>query len=262
MAPLPPHLQECLRCQNWIIFMRKLKKFDAALAWKHMEDFLVSRLRMPLVDRAAYSHLLRHSRLVGKARFRFSITWLSRGIGLCGGTARIAVRRLAAMGALRLVHRSLDGHTVEVRLPEEIAAVRKLIKTAQTSSPPAGMEHTDFLRTRALRAVIHFRERGLCFYCRRRINDRLRCLDHVKPLSHAGRNTYRNLVSSCIECNSEKGERSAKHHLQRLYRENRITRTDLKDRLRALKDLAAGKLRPVMPSQGNWLRPPNDNHRA
>lgn len=103
------------------------------------------------------------------------------------------------------------------------------------------------MRTRALRNAIHSRDRGLCFYCRRRLNQRLRCLDHVRPLSRAGRNSYRNLVSSCLECNSEKGERPAADLLRRLYREGRLTAAELKGRHRALAGLAAGKLRPVFP---------------
>jgi hypothetical protein len=64
-----------------------------------------------------------------------------------------------------------------------------------------------------------------------------------------GRNSYRNLVSSCLECNSQKGERPAADFLRRLYRERRLTAAKLAARLRALDDLASGKLRPSLPQQ-------------
>jgi hypothetical protein len=60
-----------------------------------------------------------------------------------------------------------------------------------------------------------------------------------------GRNGYRNLVSSCSECNSLKSEGWAEDFLRRLYRERRLESGQLKGRLRALEKLASGKLRPV-----------------
>jgi len=98
----------------------KNKKLNAELIWKQFEDLLVPRLRLSVVDRAVYSYLLRHSRLEGKLRLRFSIAQIARGIRLSNEPAREAVRRLVEQGALRLVERSKAGHVVEVRLPEEI----------------------------------------------------------------------------------------------------------------------------------------------
>jgi 5-methylcytosine-specific restriction endonuclease McrA len=100
-----------------------------------------------------------------------------------------------------------------------------------------------------LRKALHERERGQCFYCLRRITHHRRCLDHVVPRAELGRNSYRNLVACCLECNSQKGERSAVEHVRWLYRERRLSAADLSARLRALDELAAGKLKPrVEPS--------------
>src|SRR6266403_2537557 len=73
----------------------------------------------------------------------------------------------------------------------------------------------------------------------------VQCLDHVAPRLRFGRNSYRNLVSCCLECNSRKGDRPVRDFLRTLYRLGRLTPAELDGRLRALKDLAAGKLRPV-----------------
>src|SRR5437867_5707753 len=100
----------------------KNKKLNASRIWKHFEDFLVPRLRLNIVDRAVYSHLLRHSRLEGRPRLRFSIAWLARGARLTTNPVRWAVRRLIAHGSLRLLERSKAGHLVQVRLPDEIRA--------------------------------------------------------------------------------------------------------------------------------------------
>jgi hypothetical protein len=167
---------------------------------------------------------------------------------------REAVRRLVAQGALRLVHRSKAGHVVEVRLPEEIrpeklngvethAAVKEDGADTET---PINIEEADFLQNTTLRKAIHARERNQCFYCLRRTPPAVQCLDHVVPRVRLGCNSYRNLVSSYIECNSQKGERAADDFLRRLYRDGHLNASELAARLRALDDLASGKLRPSL----------------
>jgi len=236
--------------------MNNNKKPDAERVWKEFEDLLVPRLELSVVDRAVYSHLLRHSRLEGKLRLRFSIPWLARGVRLSCGPVREAVRRLVENAVLRLVERSKAGHVAEVRLPEEIRGARHDARAARagvdrgeeagTKASVADLEETDFLKTRALRKAIHAREGGRCFYCLRQIGGRMECLDHVVPRALAGRNSYRNLVSCCVECNSRKGEKPAGDCLRWLYREGRLTSQELALQLRALEELAAGKLRPIL----------------
>jgi len=69
------------------------------------------------------------------------------------------------------------------------------------------------------------------------------------PAVQRGSNSYRNLVSSCAECNSQKGETPAEGFLRLLYRDGRLTAAELTGRLRALEALAAGKLRPAVRSE-------------
>src|SRR5205807_2025474 len=61
-----------------------------------------------------------------------------------------------------------------------------------------------------------------------------------------GQNSYRNLVSCCLDCNSLKAERNAVEFVRWLYRERRLSDAELSGRLRALDDLAAGKLVPPL----------------
>jgi 5-methylcytosine-specific restriction endonuclease McrA len=225
----------------------KTKELNGVHVWKQLEDVMVPRLRLSVTEHAVYSHLVRHSRLEGKLRAQFSILGLARHIGRSTGPARDAVRRLVELGALRLVERSKTGYVVEVRLPEEIRAARPDSLGANDAgrAPQAGnIEEMDFLQNKALRQSIHTREGGRCFYCLRQLAPTVKCLDHVVPRAEGGRNSYRNLVSCCLECNTNKGERPAEDFLRWLYREHRLSTADLADRLRALEALAAGKLRP------------------
>lgn len=230
------------------------KKLNAALLWKQVDDLVVPTLRLSVIDRAVYSYLLRHSRLEGKDRLRFSLAWLARGVRLSVGSTRHSIRRLLDQGALRLLQRSKAGHLLYVCVPDEIRSTRspRPSATASVSLPyVANLEETDFLKTPSLRAAIHARERGVCFYCLRRLTPGVRCLDHVVPQAAFGRNSYRNLVSCCLECNSQKGTSSAPDFLRRLYRDRRLTAAELHTGLQALDALAAGKLRPPLSNFSN-----------
>ncbi len=259
----------------------KRKKLNFKHLWIQFEDFLFPRLRLSITDRAVYSHLIRHSRLEGQLQLRFSMPWLARGIGVSTGPVRESVRRLVVLGALRLIRRSKAGHVIDVCLPDEIRGLRPGLpavagaisvggpanpSSAASLDPSINLETLDFLKTRALRQSIHLRERGHCFYCLRRTDARVQCLDHVVPRARAGRNSYRNLVSSCLECNSLKGERPAAHFLRWLYRERRITSAELNARLRALDALASGKLPPPVHHPDTPLgrkgRPPGSSCRG
>jgi HNH endonuclease len=234
------------------------KKLNPKPLWMQFEDVLAPRLGLTVKERAVYCYLLRHSLVVGKLRLQFAVMSLARTLGLSVGPVRRAVRRLDEMGALRVLERNKTGHLVEMRLPEKIRAIRAgkngalmavgMGTTGAAGEPPAAtLDATDFLKTWALRKTIHDRERGACFYCLRRTPANVQCLDHVVPRVRFGRNSYRNLVSCCLECNTRKGDRPAPDFLRTLYRLGRLTPAELDARLRALKDLAAGKLRPLLP---------------
>jgi len=250
-----------------------IKKINPKVLWMQFEDILAPRLGLTVWDRAVYSYLLRHSLVVGKVRLHFAVMSVAAKLGLSNGPVRQAVRRLDELGALRLLERSKTGHLVEMRLPDQIPALRPgndVISARHLSpvypalrgatrrfrngdspvahEPPAStLESIDFLSTSAFRKTIHDRERGACFYCLRCTPANVRCLDHVVPRARFGRNSYRNLVSCCLECNTLKADMPAPDFLRILYRKGRLTASDLDGRLLALKDLAAGNLRPALP---------------
>jgi 5-methylcytosine-specific restriction endonuclease McrA len=206
-----------------------------------------------MASRRQIYHLLRHSRFEGKTRLHFSVIWLARNLCLSQETVRKALRGLVRHRALLLVHRSKAGHVMDICLPEEVPAARvnSVQKPAGAASRDRGkLEEIDFMQTRELSRAIHAREGGVCFYCLRVMGPGMQGLDHVMPRSHQGSNSYRNLVSCCMECNSRKGDRRAEDFLRLLYREGRLTGAELIRGLQSLKDLAAGKLRPELPENG------------
>lgn len=225
------------------------KKIDAAQIWKEIADLAIPQLELTPFERAVYWHLLRHSRLEGKQRLRFSIDRLARGACLTTWMVRKTVRGLVAKGVLLLAERSKRGHLIEVRLPTEIPAMRgrkPAEHEARDEQKAVTLEEVDFLRTAEMRKAIFAREGRRCFYCLRRLTSAVRCIDHVIPQVRNGGNSYRNLVSTCTECNSEKGGKDAKEFVRWLYRENRLTGREMNERLNALERLAEGKLRPEL----------------
>lgn len=179
------------------------------------EDAIAPCLGLTVKGRAVYCHLLRHSLVVGKPRIKFAVTALGRTLYVSIGAARQAVRRLDELGALRVLKRNKNGHFVEMRLPEKIRAVRPSRNGASMSLgvravgdvSASTLETKDFWKTWELRKAIHARERGACFYCLRRARGKLQCLDDVVPRVRFGRNSCRNLVSCCVDCNTRKADR-------------------------------------------------------
>ena len=238
----------------------KNQKLNAVLVCKQIEDDLGPRLRLTLIERAVYSHLFRRTHLEGKSEISFSINSLARGARICRNAARKTIRSLAAKGVLHMIERTYIGHVVKVLLPEEVRAgkpeasvpaclARRPRVTDPVTNPATNIEEMDFLLVKSRRQAIHAREGGRCFYCLSELTDGTRCLDHVVPLARMGSNSYRNLVSCCMECNTQKRETAAEDFLRGLFRQRRLGPAELAGRLRALDALAAGKLRPLQHSE-------------
>lgn len=59
------------------------------------------------------------------------------------------------------------------------------------------------------RLAIYLRDGLACVYCGDAIEDGVRLtLDHITPHSRGGSNQAENLVTSCVRCNSARGNRS------------------------------------------------------
>jgi len=63
-------------------------------------------------------------------------------------------------------------------------------------------------RVKFTRKNIYRRDNNTCQYCGRKLRTEELNLDHVIPLSRGGKNTWENVVCSCISCNMRKGNRT------------------------------------------------------
>lgn len=227
--------------------MKTKWKGKAARVWVEVEDGLVPALRLTPIERALYGYLVRHTRITGKRRLRCSRAWLAHGTRTSGNTARKALRSLADKRALRILERGHGGHMIEVLLPREIPGC----KGGQPDRSVFHLEKANFFSAPELRRAIFERDGNRCFYCRRELTRHTRALDHVVPRAGQGRDSYRNLAACCLECNTEKRCKEPVELLRKLYRERRLSGAELAERLRALKALRQGKLKPKVPRPGD-----------
>jgi len=214
---------------------------DAALLWADIEDHLVPAFALSSSDRVVYFYLVRRGRLEGNRVLRIAARALATGTRLSRSTVRHVLRRLGAKGLLRIRKRSYQGYQIEVTLPREIPGC-----VVPRAADGKNLEAVDFFQTPKYRRAIFARDRRRCFYCQRRLARALGVLDHVVPRVRFGRNSYRNLVACCTDCNMAKREQPARAFLRSLLRRGLISRHRLSLRLAALSALKRGKLQPLL----------------
>ena len=79
---------------------------------------------------------------------------------------------------------------------------------------------------------IYLRDEGTCQYCGKKLKKSEATLDHLKPKSKGGRNTWENLVLACYRCNQRKGNKLLRETGMRL--RNYPHRPSRKDLMRGL----------------------------
>lgn len=55
---------------------------------------------------------------------------------------------------------------------------------------------------------IHLRDEYKCRYCGKNLEQAELTIDHIFPKSRGGGNTWKNLATACVDCNSTKGDRT------------------------------------------------------
>ncbi|HVN87486.1 MAG TPA: GNAT family N-acetyltransferase [Candidatus Binatia bacterium] len=84
-----------------------------------------------------------------------------------------------------------------------------LIKSAQAAkAPPKPIEEkreSDFYNVPENRLKVFERDGYLCYRCGKHLTRFSATLDHIQPVSRGGDHSYANLVTSCLHCNSRRG---------------------------------------------------------
>lgn len=106
------------------------------------------------------------------------------------------------------------------------------------------IEEEDFFEGRVYVDALLEREGGKCFYTLQKINRENCVLDHVVPQSKGGDNSYRNIVASSFDANSNKGNKNADDFARELYRSGILNLSEMQQLLNRIEELQEGKLAP------------------
>jgi DNA-binding transcriptional ArsR family regulator len=220
----------------------KSAKADAARTWREIEEQWIPALRPWPVERLIYFYLVRQTRLAGRRSLLISATQLARAVAFAPVTVRVALRRLRAKGAVRVIERGRQGQRIAVRLPGEIPGCAPRARDTRELD----IETADFAGHQRLRAAIYRREKNRCFYCGSKLHYGNRTLDHVVSRAEGGGNGYRNVVACCVECNSSKAEMHVAEFLRTLARRGVLSARAHVARVKAVERLISGKSVPIV----------------
>lgn len=102
-----------------------------------------------------------------------------------------------------------DGTLYKVRIPDEIHLCKELMKAqvlAEVQSVNLEVE-LDFYNVAENRLKVFERDGYKCHYCSKQLTRFSATLDHIQPVSKGGDNSFHNLITSCLHCNSERGNK-------------------------------------------------------
>jgi len=100
-----------------------------------------------------------------------------------------------------------EGTLYKIFLPEEIPSCQTLMKEKQIKDLPKvdPKKEADFYNIKNNRLKIFERDEYKCHYCKKQLTRFNATLDHIQPVSQGGDNSYENLITACLHCNSERG---------------------------------------------------------
>jgi hypothetical protein len=169
---------------------------------------------------AVYWHLFRKAILgTGTQYTRASVRGMMQGVvtsssgqsdGLSYGAVQKALQGLEDKGAVsKAGDTTREGTLYKVHLPEEIPSCQEKMKQAQQEEPAKidTKRELDFYNVRENRLKVFERDDYKCHYCGKQLTRFNATLDHLQPVSEGGDNSFDNLTTACLHCNSQRGSR-------------------------------------------------------
>jgi 5-methylcytosine-specific restriction endonuclease McrA len=125
------------------------------------------------------------------------------------GHVQETLTALAHLGAIRKESEpDRAGTLYRVFLPHEIpSCIEHRIQREAPIAAPVDLA-PDFYNIRENRIKIFERDSYLCTYCGKQLTQHTVTLDHVTPIEKGGSHSSENLVTSCLNCNSQKTNRN------------------------------------------------------
>ncbi len=171
-------------------------------------------------EAAVYWHMFGRSVLdTGKQYCRVSTRGLMSGViksasgksdELSITTTRGALSGLEEKGAIQQVGEpNREGTLYKIFLPEEIASCQVIMRQEIQAPTPAPDLHKelDYYNVAENRLRVFERDGYKCHYCEKQLTRFTATLDHIQPVSKGGDNSFENLITACLHCNSRRGSR-------------------------------------------------------
>lgn len=198
-------------------FQKGFSGFELASIIEDVVDFL-SPILTPY-EVVIYWYLFRHSVLVSGAPYvRASMQQLrksgrtsyKRGGQFSENQLMAVLRSLQEKGAIRKESEpNQKGTLYRVMIPEEIEVCRVLMQERQESDVKLVIpeKEVDYYNIRENRLQIYERDDYKCKYCGKQLTRFTATLDHIVPVAKGGENSYENLITACLSCNSQKNQK-------------------------------------------------------
>jgi hypothetical protein len=110
-----------------------------------------------------------------------------------------------------------EGTPYKICLPEEIPLCQDAMKTVVETEhyKVDSKKDLDYYNVRENRIKIFERDVYKCHYCKKQLTRFSATLDHIQPVSKGGDNSYENLITACLHCNSERGNKPVMDIIQK-----------------------------------------------
>jgi len=124
------------------------------------------------------------------------------------GAVKRTLDSLKDKGAISIVgDTNRDGTLYKVSIPDEIPGCKELMEKNVSIEAELVNIHNelDFYNVPENRLKVFERDGFKCHYCKKQLTRFSATLDHIQPVSEGGDNSFSNLVTACLHCNSERG---------------------------------------------------------
>lgn len=101
------------------------------------------------------------------------------------------------------------GTLYKVSIPDEIPGCKELMeKQLSTEAEQVNLhKELDFYNVSENRQKVFERDGYKCHYCVKQLTRFSATLDYIQPVSKGGDNSYENLITACLHCNAERGNK-------------------------------------------------------
>jgi len=220
MRELLDGLETDLVSEDDQIFVRNFDALELPSLIQSIVDYLQPTL-LPY-EALIYWHMFRHSILAtGQQYLRVSVRSMTSGVimptsrggkseKLSYNSVQTALQGLEDKQVIaKAGDANRDGTLYKVNLPEEVPACEELMRLGaekETVEIDTNKE-LDYYNIQENRLKIFERDGYKCHYCQKQLTRFSATLDHIQPVSRGGDNSYENLTTACLHCNSERGNK-------------------------------------------------------